>query len=91
VRTPLVDKQIPSRPRARHLEADVIKNVMKDTVGSQFTTVDDVAGCVLFAGARGNALTGQSMVASHGWFMQWGRRWPLPPHSRGGRRGIRCA
>jgi len=30
-----------------------------------------VADCVLFfAGARSNALTGQSMVVSHGWFMQ---------------------
>jgi 3-hydroxybutyrate dehydrogenase len=50
----------------------VIKRIMlKDTVDGQFTTTDDVADAVLFfAGARSNALTGQSMVVSHGWFMQ---------------------
>ena len=32
---------------------------------------DDVADAVLFfAGSRSNALTGQSMIVSHGWFMQ---------------------
>ena len=53
-------------------EDDVIKRIMlKDTVDGQFTTTDDVADAVLFfAGARSNALTGQSMVVSHGWFMQ---------------------
>ena len=34
-------------------------------------TADDVADAVLFfAGMRSNALTGQSLVVSHGWFMQ---------------------
>src|SRR5471030_1655015 len=73
VRTPLVDKQIPEQAKALGIsEADVIKNVMlKDTVDGEFTTTDDVADCVLFfAGARSNALTGQSIVVSHGWFMQ---------------------
>jgi len=73
VRTPLVDKQIPEQAKELGIsEDDVIKHVMlKDTVDGQFTTVDDVADCVLFfAGARSNALTGQSMVVSHGWFMQ---------------------
>ena len=73
VRTPLVDKQIPEQAKELGIsEADVIKNVMlKDTVDGEFTTTDDVADCVLFfAGARSNALTGQSMVVSHGWFMQ---------------------
>ena len=73
VRTPLVDKQIPEQAKALGIsEADVIKNVMlKDTVDGEFTTTDDVADCVLFfAGARTNALTGQSIVVSHGWFMQ---------------------
>jgi 3-hydroxybutyrate dehydrogenase len=73
VRTPLVDKQIPEQAHELGIsEADVIKNVMlKDTVDGEFTTTDDVADAVLFfAGARSNALTGQSLVVSHGWFMQ---------------------
>jgi len=73
VRTPLVDKQIPEQAKAFNIsEADVIKNIMlKDTVDSEFTTVDDVAQCALFFGGfETNALTGQSLVVSHGWFMQ---------------------
>jgi 3-hydroxybutyrate dehydrogenase len=73
VRTPLVDKQIPEQAQALGISEDeVIRRVMlKDTVDGQFTTTDDVADAVLFfAGARSNALTGQSMVVSHGWFMQ---------------------
>ena len=73
VRTPLVDKQIPEQAKELGIsEEDVIKHVMlKDTVDGQFTTTEDVADAVLFfAGARSNALTGQSMVVSHGWFMQ---------------------
>ena len=73
VRTPLVDKQIPEQAKELGIsEDDVIKHVMlKDTVDGEFTTTDDVADCVLFfAGARSNALTGQSLVVSHGWFMQ---------------------
>ncbi|MFI5002368.1 MAG: 3-hydroxybutyrate dehydrogenase [Reyranellales bacterium] len=73
VRTPLVDKQIPEQAKELNIsEDDVIKHVMlKDTVDGEFTTTDDVADCVLFfAAARTNALTGQSIVVSHGWFMQ---------------------
>ncbi|HZB55698.1 MAG TPA: 3-hydroxybutyrate dehydrogenase [Reyranella sp.] len=73
VRTPLVDKQIPEQAKELNIsEADVIKHVMlKDTVDGQFTTTDEVADAVLyFAGASTTALTGQSMVVSHGWFMQ---------------------
>ncbi len=73
VRTPLVDKQIPEQAKQFGIsEEAVIKTIMlKDTVDGQFTTTDDVADCVLFfAGARTNALTGQSIVVSHGWFMQ---------------------
>jgi 3-hydroxybutyrate dehydrogenase len=73
VRTPLVDKQIPEQAKELGIsEADVIKNVMlKDTVDGEFTTVADVAACALFfAGFETNALTGQSIVVSHGWFMQ---------------------
>ena len=72
VRTPLVEKQIPEQAQQLGIsEADVIKNVMlKETVDGEFTTVDDVADCVLFfAGSPTNALTGQSIVVSHGWYM----------------------
>ncbi|HTP84285.1 MAG TPA: 3-hydroxybutyrate dehydrogenase [Alphaproteobacteria bacterium] len=73
VRTPLVDKQIPEQAKELGIsEADVVKNVMlKETVDGEFTTVQDVAACALFlAGFESNALTGQSLVVSHGWFMQ---------------------
>ena len=73
VRTPLVDKQIPEQAKALGIsEAEVIKNVMlKETVDGEFTTVADVAEvALLFASFPSNALTGQSMVVSHGWFMQ---------------------
>src|SRR6516225_9558960 len=73
VRTPLVDKQIPEQAKELGIsEAEVIKNVMlKETVDGEFTTVDDVAEtAVFFAGFESNALTGQSLVVSHGWFMQ---------------------
>ncbi len=73
VRTPLVDKQIPEQAKELGMsEEDVIKKVMlKDTVDGEFTTVDDVARTAVFlAGFPTNALTGQSIVVSHGWFMQ---------------------
>jgi 3-hydroxybutyrate dehydrogenase len=73
VRTPLVDKQIPEQAKALNIsEDDVVKKIMlKETVDGKFTTVDDVAEVALwFAGFPSDALTGQSMVVSHGWFMQ---------------------
>jgi len=73
VRTPLVDKQIPEQAKELGIsEEDVIKHVMlKDTVDGEFTTTGDVAEAVLFfAGFKTNALTGQSLVVSHGWFME---------------------
>jgi 3-hydroxybutyrate dehydrogenase len=73
VRTPLVDKQIPEQAKQFGIsEAEVIKNIMlKETVDGEFTTVDDVANTALFLAAfPSNALTGQSIVVSHGWFMQ---------------------
>jgi 3-hydroxybutyrate dehydrogenase len=73
VRTPLVDKQIPEQAAELGIsEEEVIRNVMlKETVDGEFTTVDDVAACALFfADFETNALTGQSLVVSHGWFMQ---------------------
>jgi len=73
VRTPLVDKQIPEQAKELAIsEADVVRNVMlKETVDGEFTTLEDVAEVALmFAAFPSNALTGQSMVVSHGWFMQ---------------------
>jgi len=73
VRTPLVDKQIPEQAQLLGIsEDDVIKKVMlKDTVDGEFTTAQDVADVALFFAAfPNNALTGQSIVVSHGWFME---------------------
>jgi 3-hydroxybutyrate dehydrogenase len=73
VRTPLVEKQIPQQAKEFGIsEDDVVKKIMlKDTVDGEFTTVDDVAACALFfAGFESNALTGQSIIVSHGWSMQ---------------------
>jgi 3-hydroxybutyrate dehydrogenase len=72
VRTPLVDKQIPEQAKTFGIsEADVIKNVMlKDTVDGEFTTTQDVAQTAVFLAAfPSNALTGQSITVSHGWYM----------------------
>ena len=69
MRTPLVDKQIPEQARTLGItEEDVIKKIMlKDTVDGEFTTAQDVAEATLFfAGFESNALTGPSIVVSHG-------------------------
>jgi 3-hydroxybutyrate dehydrogenase len=73
VRTPLVEKQIPEQASELGIsEAEVIKNVMlKNTVDGVFTTVEDIAQTALYlATFPSAALTGQSIVVSHGWFMQ---------------------
>jgi 3-hydroxybutyrate dehydrogenase len=73
VRTPLVDKQIPEQAKELGIsEEEVVSRVMLgQTVDGEFTTVDDIAEVALFfAGFETNALTGQSLVASHGWFME---------------------
>lgn len=73
VRTPLVDKQIPEQAKEFGItEEEVVRDIMlKDTVDGEFTTVDDVANVALtLAAFETNALTGQSIVVSHGWFMQ---------------------
>jgi 3-hydroxybutyrate dehydrogenase len=73
VRTPLVEKQIPEQAKTLGIpEQDVIRNVMlRETVDGEFTTTADVAAAALFfATFPSNALTGQSLVVSHGWFMQ---------------------
>ena len=73
VRTPLVEKQIPEQAAQLGIsEDDVIQKVMlKETVDGEFTTTADVAAvALLFAAFPSNALTGQSLVVSHGWSMQ---------------------
>ncbi len=73
VKTPLVEKQIPEQAKTLGIsEEDVVKKIMLGgTVDGQFTTVDDVAQIALmFASFPTNALTGQSLVVSHGWFME---------------------
>ena len=53
-------------------EDDIIKKVMlKETVDGEFTTAADVAAATLFFAAfPTNALTGQSLIVSHGWVME---------------------
>jgi 3-hydroxybutyrate dehydrogenase len=73
VRTPLVERQIPELSRSLGIsEEDVVKKVMlKETVDGEFTTTQDVAAVALmFASFPSNALTGQSVVVSHGWYME---------------------
>lgn len=73
VRTPLVEKQIPEQAKALGIsEAQVVRDIMlRETVDGEFTTLDDVAQCAAFLAAfPSNALTGQSIVVSHGWAMQ---------------------
>jgi 3-hydroxybutyrate dehydrogenase len=73
VRTPLVDRQIPEQARELGIsEEEVVKHVMlKETVDGEFTTLEDVAEAALFCAAfPSNAMTGQSLIVSHGWCMQ---------------------
>lgn len=72
VKTPLVEKQIPEQAKEKGIsEEEVVNDIMlKDTVDKEFTTVDDIAQLALFLAAfPTNVFTGQSIVASHGWFM----------------------
>ena len=73
VKTPLVEKQIPEQAKALGIsEDDVINKIMlAGTVDHEFTTVEDVAEVAfLFAAFPTKALTGQSLIVSHGWFME---------------------
>jgi 3-hydroxybutyrate dehydrogenase len=72
VMTPLVKKQIPEQAKALGIsEERVVKEIMLgDTVDTEFTTIEDVAEVALMLAAfETNALTGQSIVVSHGWHM----------------------
>jgi 3-hydroxybutyrate dehydrogenase len=73
VRTPLVDNQIMEQSRMLGISPEaVIRDVMlAETVDGEFTTVQEVAAAALFfASFESNAMTGQSLVVSHGWSMQ---------------------
>jgi 3-hydroxybutyrate dehydrogenase len=73
VRTPLVERQIPEQARELGIsEEEVIKKIMLgQTVDGEFTTLEDIAELALFFAAfPSNALTGQSLIASHGWVME---------------------
>jgi 3-hydroxybutyrate dehydrogenase len=73
VRTPLVEKQIPEQAKILHIdEQDVVEKVMlKDTVDQQFTSTDEIAATAVFlAEQKTLVLTGQSIMLTHGWFME---------------------
>jgi 3-hydroxybutyrate dehydrogenase len=72
VMTPLVEKQIPQQAHDLGItEERVIKEVMLgETVDKQFTMVSDVAEVALMLAAfKTNAMTGESIIVSHGWHM----------------------
>ena len=72
VKTPLVTKQIPEQAKELGMpEKEVVEKIMLgETVDKEFTTIEDVAEiALLFAAFPSNALTGQSVVVSHGWYM----------------------
>jgi 3-hydroxybutyrate dehydrogenase len=72
VRTPLVEKQIPEQAQQLGInEEEVVKKVMLgETVDGEFTSMEDVAATAVFlASFPSSALTGQSIMVSHGWFM----------------------
>jgi 3-hydroxybutyrate dehydrogenase len=72
VLTPLVEKQIPEQAKELGISEDrVIKEVLLgETVDKEFTTVEDVADVALFLAAfKSNAMTGESLLVSHGWHM----------------------
>ena len=73
VRTPLVDRQIPEQAKDLGIPgAQVVREVMLGgTVEGEFTTTNDIAEAAAFPATFPSlALTGQSVVASHGLFME---------------------
>lgn len=72
VKTPLVEKQIPEQAAQKGISEEAVVNdiMLVNTVDKEFTTVNDIAQLALFLAAfPSNVFTGQSIVASHGWFM----------------------
>lgn len=73
VRTPLVEKQIPEQAEKLGMtEEEVVQKIMLNcTVDGEFTELADISDiAVLFASHKTNALTGQSLVVSHGWYVE---------------------
>ena len=73
VRTPMVERQIPELATTIGIsEQEVVRDVMlRTTADGQFTTAADIAATAVFLAAfPTNALTGQSIVVSHGWHME---------------------
>jgi 3-hydroxybutyrate dehydrogenase len=72
VMTPLVEKQIPEQAKELGItEERVVKEVLLgETVDKEFTMVEDIAEIALILAAfKTNALTGESIIVSHGWHM----------------------
>jgi 3-hydroxybutyrate dehydrogenase len=72
VMTPLVQKQIPEQAKELGItEERVVKEVMLgETVDKEFTMVEDIAEVALVLAAfKTNAMTGESIIVSHGWHM----------------------
>lgn len=72
VMTPLVKKQIPEQAKELGIsEERVINEIMlSETVDKKFTLVEDIAEvALLLAAFKTNALTGESIIVSHGWHM----------------------
>ena len=73
VKTPLVAKQIPEQAEELGISEDeVVRTVMlKDTIDGEFTTTEDVAQVAVdLASFPSTALSGQSVIVSHGWHME---------------------
>ena len=73
VRTPLVEKQIPEQAKILNIDPqEVVEKVMlKDTVDQQFTSMDEIGATAVFLAEQTTlALTGQSIMVTHGWFME---------------------
>jgi 3-hydroxybutyrate dehydrogenase len=73
VRTPLVEKQIPEQAKILQLDPqEVVEKVMlKDTLDQQFTSMEEITATAVFLAEQETlALTGQSIMVSHGWFME---------------------
>lgn len=72
VETPLVSKQIPEQAKNLGISEQEVRDevMLGGTVDKEFTQTSDIAELALFLAAfPTNALTGQSVVASHGWYM----------------------
>jgi 3-hydroxybutyrate dehydrogenase len=73
VRTPMVEKQIPEQAKILKLDPqEVVEKVMlKDTLDQQFTSMEEIGATAVFLAEQTTlALTGQSIMVSHGWFME---------------------